>query len=259
MDAIWTRAAQLVHGNGFIFPIPGDQSGRGRMVASSTSSCPHMVSNGRKNSNTFICDKQCPRYAAFKFCSHTVAVAEVNGCLESFVTEIVKGKNAANISKLAYHGLHSGAGEKGAQPKQKRRRVATIPNLPVRDRFRCAATTSSTMPEVSLPSPSSQPYLFKLLTASIKVCAGCRLGYVNRSPPYDVCIVHQETRPIQNPKTKEKILVPVNAHYHASKSCILLKDSKFAISQLIIPEDIKQRMQSAVYKALIQQEFGIII
>ena len=55
------------------------------------------------------------------FVPTTVAVAEVNECLESFIKEIVRGKNVANISKLAYHGIQSGAGEKGGKPKPKRR------------------------------------------------------------------------------------------------------------------------------------------
>ena len=185
------------------------------------------------------------------------AVAEVNECLESFIKEIVRGKNVANISKLAYHGIQSGAGEKGGKPKPKRRRLMTVTDLPARDRFSNSAS-SATSADV-LPSSSAQPYTFKLLTASIKVCAGCRLGYFNRSPPYDICIVHKETRPIKNPQTNEDIIVPVNAHYHASKSCILLKDPKFSPKQLIVPENMKERLQSAVYKILIQQEFSVTI
>ena len=258
LDAIWVKAAQLVHSEGFVTPIPGNSSGKGRMVASSSSDCPHMVTPGRKSDSVFLCDKNCPRFAAYKFCSHTVAVAEVNGCLESFIKEIVRGKNVANISKLAYHGIQSGAGEKGGKPKPKRRRVMTsVTNLSVRDRF--FNSTSSAGSADILLSPSAQPYTFKLLTASIKVCAGCRLGYVNRFPPYDICIVHNETRPIKNPQTNEDMIVPVSAHYHASKSCILLKDPKFSPKQLIVPENMKERLQSTVYKTLIQQEFSVTI
>ena len=219
------------------------------MVASSSSACPHIVTPGRKNDSVFLCDKNCARFAAYKFCSHTIAVAKINGCLQLFVKEIVKGKNVVNISKLA---LKTGAGEKGGKPKPKRRRVTTsVDDLSVRDRFSSSRSANST----DLPSPSAQPYIFKSLTASIKVCAGCRFGYIDRSPPYDICIVHKETRPINNPHTNEVMILPVHAHYHASKSCILLKDPKFSYKQLIVPENMKQMLEKEMYKDLLQQEF----
>ena len=47
LDSIWEKAAQLVHSKGFITPIPGDFEGsKGRMVASSSSINPHMVTVG---------------------------------------------------------------------------------------------------------------------------------------------------------------------------------------------------------------------
>ena len=294
LDAIWAKAAQLVHSEGFITPIPGNSSGKGRMVASSSSQhCPHVVIPGRKNDTVFSCDKNCPRFSAYKFCSHTVAVAEVNGCLDSFIKEIIRGKNVASISKLAYHGLQNGAGEKGGKPKPKRRRVTTVDPLPVRDRFSCSQSNTSsadvhpspssaqrkrvTATLVDLPvserfsnrassassatailSPSAQPYTFKLLNGSIKVCAGCRLGYINQFPPYNICIVHKETRPIKNALTKADIIVPVNAHYHAAKSCIMLKDPTFSPNELIFPENMKEKLQGGVYRILVQQEFGLV-
>ena len=111
MDAIWEKATHLVNSEGFITPIPGDPTGKGKMVASTSSSCPHMVIPGWRNDSIFMCDKNCPRYAAYKFCGHTIAVAEKNGCLKLFIKEIIKGKNVVNISKLAYHTLQSGAGD----------------------------------------------------------------------------------------------------------------------------------------------------
>ena len=179
------------------------------MVASTTSSIPHMVTCGEKNDTIFNCDKHCPRYAAYGFCSHTVAVAEVTGCLEKFIQQITKRKRKANLSSLVYHSLPDGAGEKGGKPKQKRRRLKPndVTDLPILDRLTKTtlashqsasyqSTCTSISVQQSLPSPLSQPYYFKVLTPQIKVCAGCRLGYTNREPPYDVCLVHKVTRNI---------------------------------------------------------------
>ena len=105
LDSIWEKAAHLAYSEVFITRIPGDFEGKGRMVASSNSQNPHMVTVGRKNNSTFHCDRHCPRYASYKFYAHTIAVAEVNGCLSAFIKGIKKSKLTTNMSKLAYHGL----------------------------------------------------------------------------------------------------------------------------------------------------------
>ena len=85
LDSIWKKVAQLVHSKGFIMPIPGDFVGsKGRMVASSSSMSPHMVTVGQKNDCLFICDRHCPRYTAYKFCANTITVAEASGCLNDY-------------------------------------------------------------------------------------------------------------------------------------------------------------------------------
>ena len=71
------------------------------------------------------------------------------------------------------------------------------------------STCTSISVQQSLPSPSSQPYYFKILTPQIKVCAGCRLGYTNREPPYDVCLVHKVTRNILTSSVWTFQLIPI--------------------------------------------------
>lgn len=180
----------------------------------------------------------------------------------------MKSKGLVNMSKLDYHGLNNGAGQEGGKPKPKRRRMSNLADIPLQNRLQATPSTakshSSTngrttgLSEFHLLSPSSQPYTLKQLTIAIIVCAGCRLGYVNRSPPYDVCVVHQETKQIKNPLTQKDMTVAVNAHYHASKSCIQMVNSSFESSQLIIPVELKQKVQSSpIYKQLFLQEFEI--
>ena len=72
-------------------------------------------------------------------------------------------------------------------------------------------------------------------------------------------IVISDSDLIEHLQTNEDIILPVNAHYHASKSCILFKDPKFSPKQLIVPENMKETLQSAVYKILIQQKFSVTI
>ena len=124
----------MVHTNGQITRIPGDPTGSGRMVASTSSLTPHLVVCGKKNNKMFICDKQCPRHTSYGFFSHSIAVAEVNGNLKNYVEQITKMKCKANLSSLVYHGLPEGAGEKGVKAKIKHHRATVtdaVQNLPV--------------------------------------------------------------------------------------------------------------------------------
>ena len=48
-------------------------------------------------------------------------------------------------------------------------------------------------------SATVTPFEIKILTPAIKICAGCRKGYMRASdgkkclpPPYDLCLVHKE-------------------------------------------------------------------
>ena len=154
LDSIWEKAAQLAHTEGFVTPIPGEFGEKEKMVASSSSMQPHMVTVGRKNNNVFVCDCHCPRYTAYKLCPHTIAVAEINGCLKEFIKEIKKSKSCANMSKLAYHGLQGGAGEKGGKPKPKRRRYSSnVSDLPAEDRL----AKRSKQPNVTSKVSHQQP------------------------------------------------------------------------------------------------------
>ena len=268
LDAIWTKAAELVHSEGYITPIPGQPLSKGRMVASTTSSQPHIVIMGSKNESALKCDKNCPRYSAYNFCSHTVAVAETHGFLDKFIEQLKKGKQKINLSALTYHGLPDGAGEKGGKPKPKRRRTSkNVSDLTVVDRFASSSSqvtrssisakpTQQLSVVPSLPSPSAQPYYVKLLNGHIKVCAGCKLGYANRDPPFDICIVHQETRPIPHPTTKEVMHMPVNVHYHASRECIQCKDPRFRSTLVVVPDELKEKVTCPIYQTLFTQEFG---
>ncbi len=197
----------------------------------------------------------------------------MNGRLKNFIEQITKIKRKANLSSLVNHGLPDGAGEKGGKAKAKRRRSTvndTVQNLPVVDRLKqrnlhipCSTQSASTpviAPVTTSSSvlllPSSQPYFFKALTPQIKVCAGCRLSYSNRKMPYDVCVVHKETRSILNPQNNHPMLIPVNAHYHATKSCLMKSNPNFTINQLAVPDDLKGKLSGSLYQTLLDQEFG---
>ena len=62
------------------------------MVASTTGTAPQAKFTGQ-----FKCDAQCPMYATYKMCSHTIAVAEVTDKLAEFVKWMAKQKCGAQV------------------------------------------------------------------------------------------------------------------------------------------------------------------
>ena len=74
--------------------------------------------------------------------------------------------------------------------------------------------------------------------------------------PYDICVVHKETRSILNPQNNEPMNIPVNAHYHATKSCLLKSNPNFTVNQLAVPENLREKLSGDHYQMLLVQEFG---
>ena len=78
LEGIWEKAKQLITTEGAIALAPG-QDPQARMVLSYSGKAPHMVTP--KKGGGFSCDSSCPNWKALGVCSHSVAVAEINGQL----------------------------------------------------------------------------------------------------------------------------------------------------------------------------------
>ena len=82
LQGIWSKAEKLLTKKEAIVPAPG-QVPEARMVLSYSGKVPHMVTPNK--SRSFCCDSSCVNWKSLDICSHTVAVAEVNGKLYLFV------------------------------------------------------------------------------------------------------------------------------------------------------------------------------
>ena len=94
-----------------------------KMVKSRSGVVPHLVINKKEYKYTCDqCDDKCPQFRLLGICSHTVSAAEINGELEDFVKSYCarRVKQPPNLTKLAKHGLPSGAGCKGGRPPKKK-------------------------------------------------------------------------------------------------------------------------------------------
>ena len=58
-------------------------------------------------------------------CSHSVAVADMLGCLRQFLVWYAGSKKGPNLSQLAFRGMPSNAGDKPGQKRRKRSRDPT--------------------------------------------------------------------------------------------------------------------------------------
>ena len=134
---IWSKAEKLIKSDGHIIKVPWLSDDMARLVKSTSSEEPHLVTRNPKKISTFCCDKKCQMFKGFSICSHVVATAQVNGQLESYLTEI-NGLRKPNFTAISSQRMPSGAVRKGGVCKHKRNR-----NLPgIETRLLCPCLES---------------------------------------------------------------------------------------------------------------------
>ena len=106
---MWCKAGSLVNGENMITPAPGTDK-RIRVVISFHSDIPHIVQP--KENGQYACDTNCPQWLSSKICAHTVAVAEVNNSLKSFLEWYVAHAPQLNLTTLSMTGMPAGRGRK---------------------------------------------------------------------------------------------------------------------------------------------------
>ena len=247
---LWRKATELISDANAIGPAPG-QNEQARMVKSFNGKAPHLVTPTKAGGYT--CDANCPNWKSIAFCSHTVAVAQINGKLPQFISSTKKKKKTPNITQLVTSDMPRGHGRKGAIPPRKRKLTevpgARVP-MTIADSDSGIVTPSTSEiyhPPVSAPgyysSPSymypSYPYQFPMFNSApelsnpfklcfikgnISICIGCNNRYSKSpKPPDDLCIKHQEWRQF----TPQGADVPQkkysNVYYHCKPECVWLR------------------------------------
>ena len=112
-SGMWSKAEQILNSDNAITPAPGRQAG------------PHHVQT--RSDGQYDCDSACLQWASSHICSHTIAVAEYNKELDSFLHWFVKYTESPKISVLAMSGLPHGRGKKGGKPKRQCKRQLMPP------------------------------------------------------------------------------------------------------------------------------------
>ena len=115
---IWSKAEKLIKSDGHIIKVPWLSDEMARLVKSTSSEEPHLVIRNHRKISMFCCDKKCQMFKGFSICSHVVATAQVNGQLQSYLTEINRICKP-NFTAIASQKMPSGAGRKGGVCKRK--------------------------------------------------------------------------------------------------------------------------------------------
>ena len=131
---------------------------------------PYVVTtkNSKRSGVYYECNGNCIPFATYNLCSHTLAVADLDGNTEAFLHWYkVNKQGSANLSALSQIALPSGRGtgctqatqiHKGAKNTNKKAKTVvenyTAPRTSTRTRSSSSSTTTSSIPVVTSVSPA---------------------------------------------------------------------------------------------------------
>lgn len=162
LKSMWNKAERLIRTRGDVLNVPWSSDRKARLIKSSSSDYPHLVTTKGTKNTQYSCDDKCPMFKGFSLCAHVVAAAHDNNDLRSFLQYLNQTKRGPNLSAIANEGMPTGTGRKGGVPKRKRNR-ATVP-VETRSVRQClqSPSHSSGSPEdgsvISVLTPPSSSY-----------------------------------------------------------------------------------------------------
>ena len=163
LQHMWQKAEELINSDNAVTPAPGSDK-TAKMVLSYSSRIPHMVMKGQKGQ--YKCDSNCLNWTSSAICSHTLAVAQLNNDLISFLQWYNTSSNMPNVTSLAMSGLPSGRGRKGGVAKRTRDRQ------------------EKKTPELSIPRPVFQPVVSAFTSTSATVPSSAQCSATAPSSPF---------------------------------------------------------------------------
>ena len=281
VEGIWKKANELIRNPDAIVPAPG-QTPESRMVLSYSGKVPHLVTPTKGGG--FSCDGNCPNWKSLGFCSHSIAVAELNEKLDVFITYLHKKNKSPNVTTLITSQMPSDRGRKGNSASRTRKAVQspdsrlsmTIGGNRVEGGVNFSPVTISLSPpnyyypwsspydpsvysSVINPTPVVQhPFTLCFIRGNISVCIGCQNWYPKtKQPPDNLCIKHQEWRqftPHGTDITQNKFS---NVYYHCKPQCVWLRCPDFIPEQLDITE-VQDHLQD-LHKTYLLSVFNIFV
>lgn len=122
LSGIFDKANRLVSDSTAIVSAPG-KSTNVKMVESTSSSRPHMVTSNNKS--VYSCDSDCGMWKCSKLCAHTVACAFLDNQLQAFLNSSKITKSSANFYSLSKFGTPVNPGKKPNKSRKASSKAAT--------------------------------------------------------------------------------------------------------------------------------------
>ena len=256
IKGIYEKANNLLHKPNAIVPAPGCDP-KARMVESSRfKERPHLVVPGKKKGE-YRCEKNCPHFNGIRICSHSVATAQQNGELSSFLLWFQESfsKKGVNLTSTVKTDMPKNPGRKGGKPSTSRKPE----KLPMAERVK--RTYSVEGSPAHAQTANTNPFYVKRMNTRIKVCQGCRgslksVGGGVQHPPFDYCVARHERRPFTDRKSGE-LRTPSGetaAHYHLRVACIKAAEQSFVLMSLKLPSDLQL---TPIHEEYLRAEFGL--
>ena len=242
---------------------------------------PHKVIH--KGNGKFTCDTSCVNWATYKFCAHTLAVAEVSEETREFLNKVAL-EAKPDATSLALLDMPKGRGKKVAERGTGRRKggpirkkshtvvtyitptATTVAALTSDNTSECPqiATPETSRTSFKRPSPSSGAFVLtslKYCDSRVSICYGCnqklRDDAAVPQPPLDLVIVGKMRREyIQD--GQKRLSKESNVYFHAVAECVTKKAPVFIPALLTFhPEDIKEKVFVQAHKDYIVQKLGL--
>jgi len=226
---------------------------------------PHKVIH--RGNGKFICNTSCVNWATYKFCAHTLAVAEVSEETRLFLNKVAM-EAKPDATSLALLDMPKGRGKKAADRATSRRKggpirkksdvveTYTTPTVTATtstsdDKRECPQTPSPTPCSSSKrrPSPSSGAFVLtslKYCDSRVSICYGCnqklRDSAAVPQPPLDLVIVGKMRREYMQDGEK-RLSKESNVYFHAAPDCVKKRAPVFIPALLTFhPADIKEKV-----------------
>eukprot|EP00794_Sanderia_malayensis_P004990 gene4990-5648_t len=278
LESMWDKSSDLLRQPKHVFPQPGATNGAFSVVAANNKL--YSVIPGKGGS--FTCEKTCIHYST-KICEHTLAAAQANGTIHSFINWFKRSKKKKSLVDLALVGGPKTAGKKPSNRKRSNNKRKSIEDMVDIHKDKMPLQTHSAhvqTPPVStchpiqhvLPPASLHPSLalsgkgnrFSLKWVAgtrISKCYGCRGDIINppTQVPEDLVVVYQDMRQYRDRATGNMVFTSEaqNVHFHLRLRCILAKYMFFNPGLLEIPPEFIAYFQEAHLQRL-SSEFGLI-
>ena len=241
LQTIFNEADELLEQASNVAETPGCADGSMWLVANMLQPAQPLRLRYKESSMEITCDTTCARWNAFKFCSHTVVLAQHLGRLEAYLARYRSKDVNPNATTLANSGMSKSRGKKKTSATQRRKGSSNKATSQIH-------WMEQNMPIPAAPKPADGGYVLHMLQfcdKKVTRCYGCKgdlkLGDQIPPSPADLVIVTRTRRPYT--KDGAQCLSELsNVYFHVREPCIKAHNNYFISSLVQVASDLKPHL-----------------